>query len=138
MKDPDDTSTHKELYFCPFTMLGTSLKLVPYAESKQRPKEEADPSRLVGGRFNKWGNLHTRLERPQDQQISAPAHQNLKFYIDVLLGFHHIFRPDGLNNNTLLSQGCVLEAASAKEIVGRMHSQGQGRGWGTSDCQGPS
>lgn len=36
-------------------------KLAPVHESMERPKIEADCSRLVGGRFNKQENLHTRL-----------------------------------------------------------------------------
>lgn len=30
-------------------------------EDRERPKKEADHSRLVGGRFNKQGNLEVRL-----------------------------------------------------------------------------
>ena len=36
------------------------------------------------------------------------------------MGFRHVASPDGLNN-TLLSQGCVLETAASVEIVGRMN-----------------
>lgn len=30
----------------------------PYTESKERRKKEVNHSRLMGGRFNKQGNLH--------------------------------------------------------------------------------
>lgn len=36
-------------------------KLAPYTEGKERPKKEAAHSRLVGGDFNKLGNLLKRL-----------------------------------------------------------------------------
>lgn len=33
----------------------------PYTEEKGKPDKGADHSRLVGGNFNKQGNLHMRL-----------------------------------------------------------------------------
>lgn len=42
----------------------------------------------------------------------------LKVYIKALSGFSHFFRPYGLNN-TLLSQGYVLETAPGAGILGR-------------------
>ena len=49
-------------------------------EGGQRPEEEANHSRLVGGKFNKQGNLHTYktcLGWPQKEYISASACQHL-------------------------------------------------------------
>ena len=36
-------------------LLISSVSPCPYTEGKERPKKEADHSRLVGGRFNKQG-----------------------------------------------------------------------------------
>lgn len=36
------------------------MKLAPGTEGKERQKKKADKSRLVGGSFNKQGNLYTR------------------------------------------------------------------------------
>ena len=47
------------------------MKLAPYTESKQRLEKEADHFRLVGGRFNKPGDLHKRHGCPQGEQTSA-------------------------------------------------------------------
>lgn len=50
-------------------------------EGGQRPEEEANHSRLVGGKFNKQGNLHTYktcLGWPQKEYISASACQHLE------------------------------------------------------------
>lgn len=51
-----------------------------------------------------------------------------------LSGFRHIFSPDGLNN-TLLSQGYVLETATSMGIVGDTHVPRMG---GSSDCLSPA
>ena len=45
-------------------------------------------------------------------------HRILKFYIEALTEFSHIFHPNDLNS-TLFSQGCVLETAPAVRMVGR-------------------
>ena len=44
----------------PGELSGWNQKLA-HIEGGQRPKEEADRSTLVGGKFNKQGNLHTKL-----------------------------------------------------------------------------
>lgn len=43
-----------------------SLKLVPHIESREKPKKEADHSRLVGGNFNKKGTYEACLGQPQN------------------------------------------------------------------------
>ena len=61
---------------------------LPYMEEKERPKKEADQSRLAGCRFNKQGNLHKRffvLGNPTKKQISAPASQNFKCLYRALM-----------------------------------------------------
>ena len=57
---------------------------------------------------------------PQDEQISATTHQNLKVYTEALKGFFYLHHPNGLNN-TLLFQGCVLGAASIVGKASRMY-----------------
>ena len=41
--------------------LGEMWNWPSYMKGKERPKEEVDHSRLVGGRLNKQGNSHTRF-----------------------------------------------------------------------------
>lgn len=49
-------------------------------------------------------------------------------FIQRLSQFNHMHSPDGLND-TLLSQGWLLEMAPNVGTVGRMSFQGQGMGW---------
>ena len=77
-------------------------------ETKQRV-EEADHSRLVSGRLNKQGNF-THETCLGSHKTSSSQHlpiRILKVYTEALIGFGHIFGPDGLNN-TSLSQSCVF------------------------------
>lgn len=61
----------------------------------------------------------------------------LKVYIKASSGFSHLFHPYGLNN-TLLSQGYVLETAPGTGNTWKnMHSKDRG-GEGASDCLGPA
>ena len=100
-------------------------------EGKERPKKEADRSRLVGGRFNKQGNLHMRLVLGHFKTSGSlhPPPRSLKVCVEALMEFSHGYRPDGINN-TLFSQGSGLEAAPAVGMLGRMYipRTGWGRG----------
>lgn len=61
---------------------------------------------MVGGSFNKQGNLFTRLvlgSHKTSRSLHTPA-RILKAYIKALMKFSHIYYPD-LLNNSLLSQG---------------------------------
>lgn len=108
---------------------------IPYMEGKERPKKKVDHSRLVTGLISKgtcisgsswlaarWVDLHIHLPEPW-------------VYIETLTGFSNVSSPDGLNN-TLLSQGYVLEMASAMATVARTF-QGQKKSRGASSCPGP-
>ena len=44
------------------------VKIETGPKVQERPKKEADPSRLVGGRFNNKVNLHPRLSRRATRQ----------------------------------------------------------------------
>ena len=80
-------------------------------EGKERWKKEANPSRLVGGRFNKQRNL---CEMSRSLHLPPQPPRILKnVYVEVLTGFSHIFSPGGLNH-TLLSQVCILVIPSGK------------------------
>ena len=85
---------------------GADLKL--NKESQQRTKEEADHSRWVGGSSQEQENLHTRLvlDGCMMHRSLPPPTEILGIYIGALLGFSHIYYPDGLNT-TSLSQGCM-------------------------------
>ena len=69
----------------------------------QRETEGTDQSILVGGcKMSRYLHSTTRI---------------LKVYTEALTGFSHIYHPNDLNN-TLLSQGCVLETAPSVGTVG--------------------
>ena len=51
----------------------------------------------------------------------------LKVYIEVLMGFSHLYHPDVVKH-TLLSQGCILEADPMIEIVGKICIPMRGEG----------
>ena len=84
----------------------------PYTEGKQRLKKEANHSRLAGSRFNKQGNLHTRLVLGSYKMRSLPESEK---FTEALMSWLHI-NPDGLSN-TILSEHCILETALAMGIV---------------------
>ena len=100
-----------------------------------RKRKKANHSRLVGGSFNKQGNLHLRLfsGHKMSRSLQLPA-RILKIYMEALIELHHIYHPDGLNN-TLFSQGCVLKNNSHCVNCGQnltcILRPGQGR-WGRS------
>ena len=112
-------------------------------EDKDKPKKEVwylPTSRLVGGRFNKQGDLIARLDLGSCK-TSRSSHLNiriLKVYIEALTGFSHVYCLDGLNSK-LLSPVCTLENGSAFGISGwNIYSfEGQRRGKGASDYPGP-
>lgn len=71
---------------------------------------KADPSRWVGGGFNKQGNLRKRLVlggRKMNRSPNPPS-RILRVYREALTGLRHINSPDGLNT-TSVSQGQNLE-----------------------------
>lgn len=108
---------------------GWNLKPARVWEYGKWPKKEAGHSRLIGGRFNKQGNLYTRLALVGHKMSrstcactrTSPFPWILEVYIEALTEFSHILSPDGLSN-TLHSQGCVLEIAPSTGMVGRMYT----------------
>lgn len=83
----------------------------------------------MGGRFNKQGDLHTRLvlgghKTSRSLYLSSRI---LEVYVEALTGFIHVEYTDGLNS-TLLSQGCVPGAASSMGEAGRTHIPKTGKG----------
>ena len=94
--------------------------------NQNRWRHEADPSRLIGGRFNKQENLYMRLVlggHKTSRSLHLPA-RILKVYTEALTGFSHIYHPDDLNS-TVLSQGCILETAPT---MGRTYTPRRGEG----------
>lgn len=49
--------------------MGLVCKLTPYIKDRQRPKTEADHFRLVGGSFDKKGNLLKGLSWMATRQV---------------------------------------------------------------------
>lgn len=97
-----------------------NLKLDPIPRSEKRQKKEADHSRLVSVWFHKQGNLQRRLVQGScnmSRSRHLPARVFYFFPLQNLKSLHRGLNwiqshPHGLNN-TLLSQGCDLEAAAS-------------------------
>lgn len=105
---------------------------------KERLKKEVGRSRLVGSRFNKQGNLHTRLvsgSHKTSRSLHPPA-RILKVYIESLTVVNHIYYLDALNN-IILSQRFVLENGKHGKVI-RSYIPKTGERWGVSDCPGPA
>ena len=109
-------------------------------EGKRRWKIEAGNCSLVDGRFSDQRNLHMRLvlgDCKMSRFLHLPA-RILKFYIDTLMGFSHVFYPDDLNNISP-SQSCVLETSSSSSNVGRRYiPKIRGGEREASSCLGPA
>lgn len=74
----------------------------PHREGRENPKKEAGLPRLVGGRFNMQGDLHTRLRSGSHKTNRFPRPPARIF--SLYGGLNKVQpRPDGLNNR-LLSQ----------------------------------
>ena len=106
-------------------------------EGKERHKTEADHSCLAGGRFNKQGNLHTRLILGGHKTSRSPQlpTRMLKVCIEVLWGL--IINTIQMVSITPYS----FKVTSLKELWlwepwAECTFQGQGREWGASDCPG--
>lgn len=85
---------------------------------KERLKKEVGRSRLVGSRFNKQGNLHTRLVSGSHKTSRSPhlPARILKVYIESLTVVNHIYYLDALNN-IILSQRFVLENGKHGKVI---------------------
>lgn len=81
-------------------------KLAVSTDGKERPKKEADRSRLEAGLISKTSRLLHLLTGI------------LKVYIEALPGFSHVFSLEGLSK-TLLSQGSILAMAARIGIMSR-------------------
>ena len=109
-----------------------------YTKGKGRSKKEADHCRLIGGSFNQQGNLqelYWLATRWLDRRTHLPSLYNLKFYIELLTGFSHVYHPDGLNN-TLLWRLCLWNRMWEWWV--EYVFQGQRNEWGASDCPDPA
>ena len=103
------------------------------ARRDQRKRQTLQTARH---RFNKQGDSHVRLVlggSKTSRSLHLPT-RIWKVYIEALMGFGHVFYPDGLNN-ALLFQGCVLETALTVGTVGRIYITRTGIACGGSDCQ---
>lgn len=102
-----------------------------YTEGKKKPKKKAHHARLGGGR------LISKETYIYGWSWVTVRYLNLKVYTEALTGFTHMCHPDGLSN-TLPSQGCVLERLLVWECSVKDTFQGQGWGWGASNCPSPA
>lgn len=112
--------------------------MAPIHREQGEVGERCRPLRLVADNFNKQENLHMRLvlgDHKTNRSSHLPA-KILKVYIEVLMGFSHIFRPDGLNN-TLLSMLHFIKQLPVWQQWTECIFQGQRRE-GMSECPGPA
>lgn len=66
-----------------------NLKLAPVHKGKERPKEEENHSRRLGGNFNKQWNLHTKFVRGTHRSADpCTPTRTLKVYTETLTGFN--------------------------------------------------
>lgn len=88
----------------------------------RRPKKEADGPRLVGGRYNKQGNLLMKIvlgDYKVSRSLCRPT-RILTVYTKALMGFSHVSSPDGLNNKaTSLQQLLAWEQGAKCAFQGR-------------------
>ena len=79
-----------------FHLLDSHTLLVPklpsILEVRERPKKQADHSRLVGGRSNEQQNLLTRLVLGRGKKSRSPhlPARTLKVYTESLPQFSHV------------------------------------------------
>ena len=81
---------------------------------KQREtKERGRPLQMGRWELTEQGNLYLRLVLSSHQMNTSlhPSARIFKVYVEALTGCSHIYCPDDLNN-TLISQGCILENGS--------------------------
>lgn len=78
---------------------GEIWNLPPYMEGKEKPKKEADHSRLVGDSVNKQENLRMRfvLSGCKMSRSSYPHFRILKAFLETLTRLSHVYYPGGLN-----------------------------------------
>lgn len=80
-----------------------------HSEGREKTKKEADsPDGKVAGSVSRgltYEASRGHLKMSSSQHLPARI---LKVYREDLTGFSHMYHPSGLNN-TLLSQGCVLQ-----------------------------
>lgn len=103
----------------------------PYTEDKERQKKKQ--ATWIG----RWLFSPTRELTYEACYGYPPLTRLLKVYLEVLTVFSHVFSPDGINN-TLFSQGCVLDTGPSVGRVDRTCIPRMGRGLGASDCLGPA
>ena len=87
-----------------FPLSSTSAK----SAKRDQRKRKTVGSRLVGGSLISKRTYTQDLPWAKMSRSPRLLARILKVYIEALTGLSHIHNPQGLNN-TLLSQGCVLE-----------------------------
>lgn len=89
-------------------------------------------SRLVGGTFNKQGNLRGKMNR----SFSPPA-RTLKS-LEVPIGFSHVCSSYSLNSTLLSSRLCPCKQLPIWDYWVEGTLQEQGKTWGVTKCTGPA
>lgn len=108
-------------------------------EGKERPKNEAEHSRLVGGSFKSQGNLLMMLVLGGHKTGTSPRlpARILKVYTESFIASNHVYHPDGLHN-TLPLQTVSLETAPTVGMVGWTYIPSTGDGGRHPHCPSPA
>lgn len=94
----------------------------------RREQDRGRPLQAGRGQFNQQRAQAPGLSRvPRKMSGSRPPPTRiLKVYGEALVGFSHMYHPDGLRD-TLFSQGCILENGSSCGNSGRnVHAKDKG------------
>lgn len=135
---PSSSHTTQAQVHCGFTTsagLWVKFKTGVHTQGPRRDKKEAGPSRVVGGSFNKQGDLLTRLVLGGCTPLPSRI---LKVSREASMGFSPVHHPDGLNT-TILSQG-TLNGSWSRKREWKVHFGGGGgvKVCGASHCLGPA
>lgn len=96
---------------------------LPNSEAKGKLKRGRPLFRLVGGGWNKQGNLQRGLfgvTKAKSGSFHLPV-SIFKAHREAFLGFSHIYHPHRISN-TLLSQSYVLKMAPTVGMEAELHS----------------
>lgn len=120
----------------PSTEVGTQAGYYTWRTRRNQRKVQATPDWWVAALISKGTYIRGLLYRwLQEESILYLSTRILGVYIKSSTGFSHICQAGSLNN-TLLSQGCILENGPHCGNGGQnTHSKDEGGG---SDCLGPA
>lgn len=132
---PDGKCIHLSIGILSLSVIAIGSQIGPIHGRQGKTEEKGRPLQTGRVGLTSKGTYIQILSLAASGSLHLSA-RILKVYIETLMGFSHIFSPDGLNN-TLLFQGCILETALVMRTVCRMYIPRMGWESGASDCLAP-